>query len=223
MAARKRLLAYAIIAPFILLGTSLYLVRGEPQIRAAQGVVAVIPQPQGWVAFDADYSQFTPQRVVMAGRYYRASDGSTRQEGSVGDPPTRTFVDLVNIPRRVKYLYISDLQKWRVRPIEFPSDEFLPLQGQWRVNTPGLTRLPEPYEGLEAYLFRAPKGEIYVYAPALNFFSVRTFTPATDMTHEYRNIKLRPQSSDLFVPPPEVTEFDKVDQPFILRSIQRAR
>ena len=63
----KWILATSVLA--FTCGQHLSHAQATPQLPAAQG--------QGWVAFDADYTS-----ASMNGRYYRASDGSMRQEGA---------------------------------------------------------------------------------------------------------------------------------------------
>ena len=222
MARGRGLLALAIVTPVVLVAGSVYFVTGATQLGAAQAV-ATIPQPQGWVAFDADYIDYEQGRdPYVTGRYHRAGDGSLRQEARNGDR-TRGLVHIVNIARKTAYFYTTSNQKWTTQPVEIPSEGYLAPQTRWRVNTRGLGHLSELYNGLDVYEYRDVEGDLHIKAPALNFFTVRKSTPATGRTLEFRNIQLRPQSADLFMPPSDVTVFEKLDEPLAMRYLEKSK
>jgi hypothetical protein len=86
------------------------------------GVGPQIVHAQEWVAFDADY--VSPS---MIGRFYRATDGSMRQEGARPDGSKR-FISIVNVARREHYFYTADDNTWAVRGVVVPPDGYTPLR-----------------------------------------------------------------------------------------------
>lgn len=179
-------------------------------------VVATIPQPSGWTAFDAESRTYDPQNKINAvSRLYRASDGSLRQEAFTENGELQ-FIQIVNVPKKLNWKYEQKTGTWTMRPVVYPEDGYLPLSQKWRVNTPGLRRLPEGYEKLEAYEFQTKDAGLQTMVPILNFYPVRVSSPT--LMKELRNINIRPQNSDLFEPPPDVKALEKKDEPFVLRT-----
>jgi hypothetical protein len=82
-----------------------------------------IAQAQAWVAFDADYAS-----PSMIGRFYRATDGSMRQEGAHPDG-TKRFIAIVNIARREHYFYTADDNTWKVGEVIVPPEGYSPFRG----------------------------------------------------------------------------------------------
>ena len=139
----------------VILASCVLVIAAGPHVSYAQAPPRQLATAtEGWVPFDADYTS-----PSMNGRYFRASDGSMRQEGAAQDG-TKRFISIVSIARKEAYFYSSDRNTWTVRPVIVPAEGYKPLLGD-----PLLTR-----------------GH-----------------------RQLHNIERRPQSSELFVPPANVT------------------
>ena len=138
-----------VLATSLVVGTCVpHIAYAQPQPQRS------VPQGKEWVAFDADYTS-----ASMNGRYYRASDGSMRQEGAAPDG-SKAFIFIVNVARKETYFYTSHDNTWRVSPVVVPVEGYRPFS-------------TDP-------LFSNPSRLV-------------------------RNVQLRPQSDELFVPPTGVT------------------
>ena len=84
----------------------------------------IVTQAQEWVAFDADYTS-----PGMYGRYYRARDGSMRQEGADPEGKRPSFISIINMARKEAYFYSSQTGTWHVQPVIVPADGYTPLTG----------------------------------------------------------------------------------------------
>jgi len=157
------------------------------------------PAPR-WVAFSADVRLVFRDGTVHAGRFARASDGSTREE--LTGPDGYRGIAIHNIPEVRFYEYTEGLgpthDGWTARPMDLPAAGWRPP----RFSTAGRKRLPDAYEGFEAYEEVFPDGGQTVRIPALDFFAV-VRVMAGRQTRTYSNIVLGEPPRELFVPPPD--------------------
>jgi hypothetical protein len=196
------------MAPVFLIGGILYFTNWR-----ASAQVAAIPQPAGWTAFDAYWKMLEPsQSVNLVGRFHRASDGSTRQE-SYNDRGELLHLRIINIHKKETYRYVAQTQRWTMQRVQYPESGYTTPPG-WRVDTPGLTQMAQAYEGLPAYEFRDRDGYVRTMVPALNFHPVRLSGPG-GYSRQFTNIRIRPQSADLFLPPRDVTAFEHIEEPLV--------
>jgi hypothetical protein len=65
----------------------------------------------------------------MYGRYYRAGDGSMRQEGADPEGKRPSSISIINIARKEAYFFSSQEQVWRVQPVIVPADGYRPFGG----------------------------------------------------------------------------------------------
>lgn len=159
---------------------------------------ATIPQPDSWVAFDADFVDTQPGRSRdVSGRYYRSGDGSDRSENysTRGD----TAIRIINVGARESYFYASASGKWFRQAVDIPPEGYRPPAPR-RATMTGLKALPQRLEDMEVYEYRRPRGGISIQAPALNFFSLQK-TEVTGQQVKFFNVKVRPQDPALFQAP----------------------
>lgn len=157
-------------------------------------------QAPRWVAFSADVRLVFRDGTVHAGRFVRASDGSTREE--LTGPDGYRGIAIHNISEARFYEYTEGLgpthDGWTARPMDLPAAGWRPP----RFSTAGRKRLPDAYEGFEAYEEVFPDGGQTVRIPALDFFAV-VRVMAGRQTRTYSNIVLGEPPPGLFVPPPD--------------------
>lgn len=169
---------------------------------ATQGVPPAmrseVPQPPGWVAFDADVVKVVAGSPdVIRGRYFRGEDGSDRLESGPGDV---VVVSIRNIAKST--LYVSSPKTgWVSQPMALPD-------GQWRPpryyrEHPALSAIDEPLDGFRVFRWVTAGGDEDLLAPDLNFFALRKKS-GDGTTTEYSNVVVRPQPPELFEPPPGV-------------------
>jgi hypothetical protein len=155
-----------------------------------------IPQPDGWVPFEADVEITLPGAKLVLGKFHRASDGSSRQE-AWGDDPSERTIDIVNSERGELYRF-SKRRGWRSKPTQAP-----PVRLRYRIG-----RYTSPYadrvEGYVVYLQTGPSGDAFLVAPDLNFMPLVTQDVSTGKRIVYKNIKKGEPARALFLPPPGV-------------------
>jgi hypothetical protein len=149
----------------------------------------LIPSPAEWVAFSAD-AELRHGEQSKSGKFYRSSDGSTRLETG---PADRRELTIKN-SRQLK-IYHCVAASCTVQPLGPARESGSPPK--MRADQPGLTKLPEPVEGFEAYQWES--GTTSVVLPGLNFFAVRLDAGAG--TERYWHITVGEQPAELFVPP----------------------
>jgi hypothetical protein len=167
--------------------------------------VRAIPQPDGWVPFSADVAITEPDGSVSTGRFFRASDGSTREEGRGAD---YAGIAIHNIPRAIYYEFTQGATdkrnggrgSWTARPMQLPARGWKPER--FHEDTPGLTPISETVEGLTVYREERPDGTVLLRAPALNFFALVSEGGPLRRKRVYSNIEFGEPPRDLFEPPP---------------------
>ncbi len=129
----------------------------------------IIPSPTQWVALSADFTRdFPGDQIDVAGRYFRASDGSDRVETGPPNEPARV-VFIRNIPESTYYSRRVDKDGsvyWLSGPMQLPKDGWQPPKMKEIVGRIAL--LEEEYEG-RAVAQVSSKGSIKLMAPSLNF------------------------------------------------------
>ena len=157
-----------------------------------------VPSPAGWVPFDATARRTDSDgKVNMVGRFYRASDGSTRLDtGPAGGPIG--IIDIKNISNSTQYV-MQSTGKWVSYRMKLPSSGYRPLKR--RTTVVGLEPYAETIEGFELYRYAsANAGPIAFQAPSLNFFALVTEFNGT--RQEYHDVRIREQPKELFFPTP---------------------
>ena len=95
-----------------------------PQVEAGTQVGAVqrlqIPSPTDWIAFTAKWKRVGKPGTIF-GRYFRASDGSTRLESEDG---SNIVISISNVATVRQYAFLRD--KWVSYPMRLPSDGYRP-------------------------------------------------------------------------------------------------
>ena len=188
-------LIHGLIASFLVVGQTAPL-RPEP----VQAPWPEIPSPGYWVPFEADFEITFPDGRRFTGHFHRGSDGSTRR---IAAPPLPSpqLVTIDNFTERTHYV-LSDTREWTSHPMRLAGrNEVSPPK--MRSNLPGLTKLPEPLEGLEVYRWDTGGGFVTTIAPGLNFFALVAEGALNRM--EYRNLRLAEQPASLFRPPDDAT------------------
>jgi hypothetical protein len=170
----------------------------SPPVAVAQ---AQVPAPTSWVPFEAAYRAVRSDGGVETGRFHRDAAGSTRLAIEAGDPSaSRATITIVNIPQKVLYLR-SKGGVWSAQAVRLSTHSTQPRR--LRTDTPGLTRLLEPFEGHDAHRLDAGRGPIDVVVPDLDFFAVRReWRGGPRRLTEFRQVRIGEQRVDLFTPPP---------------------
>lgn len=181
----------------------------------SQGVGAprLIEQPAEWVPFAAvtvDINEKDGSRLV--GRFYRASDGSTRHQSGPTDDVV-TAIGIKNVPTMTFYSWTAR-RGWTAQPMQTPPRGYRPVPRSFRR---GMVQAQETLEGLT--LIRDDIGAptvVQYLAPALNLHPVMIAKPCqfdsrTTCGLTLSNIQLSEQPSRLFEVPSgsELTFLDK--------------
>jgi hypothetical protein len=166
-------------------------VAGTP--RADQSV----PAPDHWVAFDAIVRTIGP-RGVTVGKFYRGSDGSTRNDSGPEDNPSR-IVSISNVSLITHYEGIDGT--WKSYPMKLPAGDYRPgLRSLTR--THGLEASTLKILGFTVYRLESTGGVVRYQAPDLNFFAL--VTEFQDTRQECSDVVIRDQPAAVFMPPPGV-------------------
>lgn len=162
---------------------------------------ALVEAPTEWVAFSADFAGGLPGRESVMGRFFQASNGSTRLEtGPIGDAARVVFIKNIAASayysRRVK----SDGGVfWISGPMVLPSDGWKPMQ---MTEEPGRrVVLREKIEGFEVVQIGSG-GSVSLFAPRLNFHPLVVRRITTGYGELYHNVRLGEPAAELFTPPP---------------------
>ncbi len=200
-ASHGRFLALGMVALLVALvaGASIRVLHSEGQARLAS--------PPEWVPFSADVSQARSDHPEgsLSGRFFRGRDGSTCS--IMGDVTSPISVLTNDVGRRLVYRFHNDKGSWLRQPMGLPpAAAYRPPQ--FRDNTPGLTELSEPVEGMRAYeLSRGSEARVLV--PDLNFFAVRMRNDIREV--EFTNIVIGATLPPECWPPPgaAITDSDE--------------
>lgn len=151
-----------------------------------------IPQPLGWVAFAADVSRTSPQGYRISGRFWRAADGSTREEYDLTGESSGVGAMIKNIGTSLLYTLLPD-GTWVSQPMVLPQGRFQPLR---RRHGSAFQLSESTVQGFVVYRASGSGGGIELQAPALNFFPLRR-EYADGGVDQYTNVRIGP-------PPPNV-------------------
>jgi hypothetical protein len=185
-----------LMLPLLSVGTYGYTAYLRPA-QPGQAKPELIPQPGRWVALEADVRIYQPNEPPMIGRYYRATDGSTRLETWMDGRPGKV-VSIKNIPRSTHFT-LTGAGNWISRPMRLPLAGWHPVSVRMG---PDVERLPEKLQNLEVYRQHSRNdGRILVRAPELNMLAVIEQDSTTGWRKELLNIKVGEPDAALFEPP----------------------
>jgi hypothetical protein len=170
-----------------------------------------VSTPREWVPFAATLTKTNATKVIdVAGRFFRAADGSTRVE--TGPPGNRAAViGINNVPLKRMYFYTEPLgwmtRSWDARHVAPPR---LAVDGQKTFHH------GETVEGYQVLRSVGQDGTVRFLAPALNGEALIRQLPS-GMRDELTQISTGPQPADLFEPPSGVTVKDAPESFFKIR------
>jgi hypothetical protein len=168
--------ACLVIAPLLFAGAAVLYARNSaltgrgPVRQLSAQRPEVIAQPVTWIPFTADLRHVDETSgEIRLGRFYRASDGSTRSEtGSTLD--AIDTIAIKNISTRSFYLWSQDRGWWTAQPMDLPQRGWLPVPRILTKETVFVADKVERYN-----LVRSVTGNRVVYeAPQLNMFELTT-------------------------------------------------
>lgn len=192
-----------IIAVFVPLAVGAALAASRFTPVSGQQEISV-PEPSHWVPFSALSRHVVSSGRVFVGRYFRASDGSTRYESGPSLDEV-TAIGINNVSRATHCRWVKGSAAWVQQPMQLPRDGFVPSVHRYR----GAELLTEKVEGLD--IVRLARGHlVMIHAPALNFFVVAQTinncegkgTPCED---RYYDINIGEPPAELFELPAGVT------------------
>jgi hypothetical protein len=147
-----------------------------------------IPSPRDWIAFSAEVRGQGPEGP-FEGKFYRGADGSTRKEMG----PRAGVIDRIVIDNLTRGEQYSCRTTCATISIEGKRPRTPPRMRKMA----GLTKLDQPIEGFQAYLWES--GTTSTVIPDLNFFPVEM--RAARITEKYSNIRVGKQPAELFERP----------------------
>jgi hypothetical protein len=182
------------------LGFAGVFVYGTPNAQAPQP--QLISQPTEWVPFSAQHERTSDTGQVSVGRYYQASDGSTRSE-------TGPSLDKINVVL-IKHIPTATFYRWHLGEGWTQQPMQLPPNG-WHPRPTYASLFKDATETMDG--FRLLKKELddrtVFVAPELNLFPVletRTnCSPGVACGSRYFNIHIGEPPSELFQPATNVT------------------
>lgn len=194
---------YAVVLPVVVIAGGYY--AGTAGRHAGVQKVELVPQPEHWVAFEADLVATYPDGTVRVGRFYRSSTGSERQEaqalGNAADIPILIFdirrSRFYEFRRGPTDTYKNAVGTWTSQPMVLPARGWSPVK--YRASQAGLKRLTDLYEGFEMYRLDLAQG-YKLMLPDLNFFAVVKVSP-TGTRMVFSKIRKTEPTSSLFEPP----------------------
>jgi hypothetical protein len=164
-----------------------------------------IPAPTTWVPFDASIRQTDASgKVTPVGRFYRASDGSTRDDYALPGKPI-AIINIRNIPKST-YWVMQSSGKWFSYKMKLPAGGYKPRMQP--TSMVGLETSTEKVEGFDVWRDNSPDRGVPVRftAPQLNWFALRY--EVNGGKKEYYDVRVREQPRELFFPPPDAQVVD---------------
>lgn len=171
-------------------------VRNEPQKRIAA--------PDVWVTFTAELRQETPDAAPVVGRFYRASNGSSRTESGPESEPARV-VDIKNIARGLYFTKARTPEGgeyWVEQPLVLPAEGWKPMQMAERADR---LILKELFDGRQVVQVVAGPGSVHFLAPSLNYYPVVKSRPLTGERTSAHVVSTAEPAAELFEPPAGAT------------------
>jgi hypothetical protein len=189
---------FAIAATVSLLAVLSYVRVSTTPVKAIQD--DTIAAPEDWVAFDADFRKSKPDGSIdISGRFYRASDGSTREDWFAKSQ--LKMIQIQNVPLSKYYLWRSDTPNmWEDHDMKLPPFGHHPLKRHMSME--GLSGVAAPIAGHQVFRYLDKSNTMELQSPALNFFPLVLEDLTTGTRQEYTNIVKREPATELFVPPP---------------------
>jgi hypothetical protein len=169
----KKHLTTAIVASVICVGTATAYALGL-YLRTAQapGPMEEVTGPQVWVPFSATYKHVNENGEVRVGRFYRASDGSTRSESGL-EAGVMNIIGIKNISEGLFYLW-KPTTGWESRPMDVPSTGWKPRISKTVAPTNLVTDRVDGFALIKSPMDR--RGATTYEAPELNFMPLRVAT-----------------------------------------------
>jgi hypothetical protein len=199
----KRIALQSVLA-VLPLGLAGVLVYGTPSAHMPQSATpALVSQPSDWVPFSADHERISDTGEVFVGRYYQASDGSTRAENG----PTLEKINRVlikHIPTATFYTWRLE-SGWTQQPMQLPPNGWHP-----RPTVASLFKdATETIDGFRLLKRELDDRTVFV-APELNLFPVlerkiKCSPGVASCGFRYFNIRIGEPPSELFQPDPNAT------------------
>lgn len=153
-----------------------------------------VAAPSHWVPFSADVEITRPTASArLTGRFFRSSNGSSRQEFLESAP----LVTIMNVGMNT-YFELRRGQ-WCRHPMGVGPKGYHPLK--MREENATLGKRPIQFESLVVRELRNPR-TIELIAPELNFFAVTTEGVPSGAKTRYHNIVKGEPDPSLFEPPP---------------------
>jgi VWFA-related protein len=148
-----------------------------------------------WVPFEASFVRTDPNRSrPVAGRFYRASDGSTREETDTDDPE-RAMISITNLSRCIQYQFVNG--RWSSYPVKLPPGGVRPQE----VPDDSRRFSPAPaVDGFEVLRFVNAQGIVQFQAPRLDYFPLAVENPAGGR-QVFSSVRLGEQPEKWFEPP----------------------
>lgn len=174
---------------------------GRSPERQQLSNVVIVPQPATWVPFSADIKRVGAEKgTVWVGRFYRASDGSTRSETGRSLDSIDT-VGIKNIEGRTFYLWSKSRGSWTAQPMDLPPWGWQPRP---RHLSPRMGAVAQKVEGFDLMLSINKQRMVYE-SPQLNFFPLVAVEPCAVATATacgvwHSNIVLGEQPPSYFLP-----------------------
>jgi hypothetical protein len=166
----------------------------QPQ-SANQNVIA---QPTGWVAFEAESLQTTPNMPDWVGTFYRSSNGSERHEQISRDGKFH-MLTIINVA--AGWQYGCNLIKNACMRFALTGLPVRPLL-QRTTTMKELRATDQQVEGFGGlFEYTTPTGGRELQVPALNFAAVVLDDPKTGVHRTLHHIRLREPDPALFDPP----------------------
>jgi hypothetical protein len=195
----RRTLMRHLVAALVILLVAVTAVSWSRTRTGPQATRTEIAQPAGWVAFEADLRIAAPGSFqVTIGRFFRASDGSTRLVTYLPEAPEVKVISIKNISQ-LRAFICSPKVGWVSGPMTLPPGGWQPPRLYLELR--GLSRRKDKIEGYELYQLVGGGGDVEFLAPGLNFFALVTQKVKTGQRWVYSNVRIGEQPSELFEPP----------------------
>lgn len=193
---------------------------GKEIVKPPPHAILLGAKPGRWVPFRANIKRVFDPESVFVGRFYRASDGSTRSETG----PSIAEINIVgikNMSEGVFYLWLPT-SGWESHPMELPHGKYFQPRLDSGVSAEA-TRVDDQIEGIDLIKGPTDRHGITEYqAPRLNYFALRTTIPCktaqrTGCGKWYSEVHIDEQPPELFKPPVGVAVLKRSEPGGIVR------
>jgi hypothetical protein len=166
----------------------------------SQSAGQLIPQPASWVPFSAELRDVREDGAVTVGRFYRASDGSTRSETGPSLDNIRV-VGINAISNATFYLWHAD-RGWTAQPMQLPPFGWNPTPTIFNSQMTGVTDKVEGFTVIRMVV--GGNDRVAFVAPELNLFPLIVSYPCRGRTAQcgtvHFNIRVGEQPQEYFAP-----------------------